>query len=79
MGVNGSDCQLSSHAKAVCDLDVECKNQETLNVVKIFWDHAKKREKNTSVKLLISKKNRTEPIVTLRWADFVSILKASLK
>lgn len=75
MGCNGSDVILSPAAIKITDLAIETKNQEALNVTTTFWEHFEKYKANDALKLLISRKNFHEPIVTLRWSDFLPFLR----
>jgi hypothetical protein len=74
MGVSGNDIVLSPAAKKVLNLSVECKNVESLNHTTTFWNHYNKHQDN-SLKLLISQRNRTKPVVTLQLEDFLVLLK----
>jgi hypothetical protein len=77
MGQSGVDIQLSPAARKVFgNLTVECKNMEALNVVKVFWDHAVKYPE--SCPLLVHKRNKTMPLVTLRLSDFMVMFERSL-
>lgn len=78
MGTTGVDVQLSPAAKKLLDLAVECKAVEALNVVSTFLEHYKKYEFDMALKLLVHTKNRTPHLVTLRWDDFVLLLKKTL-
>lgn len=78
MGQNGVDVILSPAAQKIFPLDVEAKNQESLNVVTIFWGHFKKYAQRLTLKILVHKKNHTTPLVTLRWADFLELLALTL-
>ncbi|MGH9426410.1 MAG: hypothetical protein ACRD2L_08930 [Terriglobia bacterium] len=78
MGVSGVDIVLTPAAKKLFDLLVECKNHEKLNVVGVFNEHLEKYAEKLGLKLLVHSRNRSEDLVTMRWADFVKILKASL-
>ncbi len=76
MGQCGEDIVLSPAARRICNAYVECKNCESLNVSTTFWKHYAKYRAASTLALLVHAKNRTEPTVTLRWADFVPILLA---
>jgi hypothetical protein len=79
MGVSGVDIRMSPAAKKVLgNLAVEAKNWENINVTGIFWQHAKKYMNEGQLPLLVTKKNHTEPLVTLRLADFLAIFERSL-
>jgi hypothetical protein len=77
MGCNGTDVILSPAAqRALGKLAIECKNVEALNVVSTFWQHAPRY--TTQLPLLIHKKRKTEPLVTLKLEDFLVIYDRSL-
>jgi hypothetical protein len=75
MGQAGLDILLSPQARRLFNLAIEAKNVECLNVVKVFQDHLSKYKTQPSLKLLIHKKNRTDPMVTLLWSDFLLMLE----
>lgn len=74
MGQNGVDVILSPAAKRLFNLAIECKNCETLNVARIFQEHYKKYAQDEALKLLVHSKNHTDPMVTLKWQDFLRIM-----
>jgi hypothetical protein len=74
MGQAGEDVILSPTAKRLFNLCIECKNVESLNTIKVFCDHYTKYAAIPALKLLIHKRNRTEPLVTLRWEDLLRII-----
>ncbi len=77
MGQSGVDVTLSPAAtKVFGKLAIECKNVEALNVVKIFWDHAAKYP--GQVALLVHKKNKTKPLVTMTLEDWSVMFEKSL-
>jgi hypothetical protein len=78
MGVSGVDILLTPAAKRLFDLLIECKNHEKLNVVGVFMDHAEKYISHNGLPLLVHSRNRSEDLVTMRWADFLKILKSFL-
>jgi len=78
MGQAGVDVILSPAAKRLCDLAVECKNVEKLQVVPTFNEHYERYKNETSLKVLVHAKNRMEPLVTLRFEEFIGLLKSSL-
>lgn len=75
MGESGVDIQLSPAARRVVDLAIECKNVEKLNVVGVFIEHFTKYASQPSLKLLVHSRNHTEPMVTMRWDDFIPLLE----
>lgn len=77
MGANGVDAQLSPAARKVLgDLKIECKNVQSLNVVKVFLDHCAKYP--TGIPLLFHSRNHTEPMVTMRLKDFEALITAAI-
>lgn len=78
MGQAGVDVVFSPRAKAVHPFLIECKAQEALNVVNEFLHHLDTYASQEGLKMLIHSKSRTEPLVTLRWADFRPLLESFL-
>lgn len=78
MGAPGLDVLLSPAARRVFNLDIECKKVENLNVSKIFWEHFQKYKDSGALKLLVHSKNRSEALVTLRFADFLELLRRGI-
>lgn len=77
MGCAGVDVILSPKAVEILGpLAIECKNCEALNVYSVFEHHANKY--NKMLPLLVHKKNRRDPQVTMRWSDFLMLLGRSL-
>ena len=74
MGQNGVDVILSPAAQKVFDLLIECKQVEKLNVVGVFYEHFEKYAAQPGLKLLIHGRNRTEPMVTMKFSDFMDLL-----
>lgn len=78
MGQAGEDVVLSPAARKVFgDVRIECKNQETLNVSKIYHEHAAKYPNNVCV--LVHKKNGQQPLVTLPLDIFMKWVGLSLE
>lgn len=75
MGQPGVDLILTPAARRLFDLAIECKNVEALNTISVFWEHYGKYAGTPALKLLIHKRNRTEPLVTLRWEDLLRIIE----
>lgn len=77
MGQRGVDVILSPACRKLAhlDLDIECKNREKMAIPATFWKHFKKYEKTPGLKLLFSKRNRQQSLVTMRTDDFFEILK----
>jgi hypothetical protein len=79
MGVSGVDIQLSPAARKVFGpLFIESKNVEALNVVAEYVSHAEKYGKQQGLKLLVHSRNRTAPMVTLNFEDFIQIFERAL-
>jgi hypothetical protein len=83
MGCSGVDVLFSPQARRVLgNILVECKNRESLNVVTTFWEHSAKYPDGPlcreSLLLLVHSKNKSEPLVTLRWSDFRNLLREYL-
>jgi len=78
MGVSGVDILLTPAARRLFDLLVECKNHEKLNVVGVFSNHAEKYVLKDGLPLLVHSRNRSDDLVTMRWADFLKMLKSFL-
>src|SRR3954467_3259894 len=75
MGQNGCDLILSPAALKHFPFDIECKNCERLNVPTTFLKHYKRYQDRPTLKLLLHCRNKTEPLVTMRWEDFIELLK----
>lgn len=73
MGGAGVDVILSAAAKKIFPFDIECKNCEALNVWATFWKHYGMYEGTNNTKLLVHSKNNSEPIVVLRWQDYLKL------
>jgi len=78
MGGVGVDIILSPRAKRVLPFDIECKNQEALNVFAEYMKHYQKYRKTKNLKILIHSKNRSETLVTMRWKTFKSLFESLL-
>ena len=79
MGQSGVDVVLSPSAKKIVDLVIECKNREQLVVPTVFKEHNELYKNQSGLKLLIHTRNRAETLVTLRWEDFVGLLKHKIE
>ena len=75
MGCNGEDVILSPAARKLFDLYIEAKNVEKLNVPSVFWEHFEKYKAKNGLKVLAHSKNRSEPLATIRWVDFLTLIK----
>jgi hypothetical protein len=78
MGAGGVDVLLSTAAKKLFPLDIECKNRESLNVTGTFWKHYNTYKSKNSMPILVHSRNRSEPLVTMHWNDFTSLLQAKI-
>ena len=77
MGVSGLDVLLSPAARKVLGpLAIECKNCQTLNHTSVFWKHNEKYPELDAV--LVSKRNHTTPLVTMKLSMFTNLLRRSL-
>lgn len=76
MGCSGSDLTMSPVAKKKFPFDVECKNQEKVNV---WASYEQSKVRSTLTPLLIIKRNRTKPLVVLDLDDFIGILNENNK
>lgn len=80
MGTSGIDVPMSPKGMALFRLYIECKNQQSLNVTTKFWKHfSKYKSKKNYVKMLVSKRNHTDPLVTMRLSDFMEYYKVWLR
>ena len=72
MGESGIDIILSPHAQDTIPLDIECKNQERLNI----WDAMKQAETNSDGRIpcTVFKRNRSETYACVKWSDLLKIL-----
>jgi hypothetical protein len=78
MGGTGVDTVLSPRGKRVFPFDIECKNQESLNVFTEFCKHYQKYRNTKHMKLLVHTKNRSEVLVTMRWSLFLKLFEDRL-
>ncbi len=73
MGETGTDIKLSPQAKKHIPFDIECKNQERLNL----WESIKQTESNAEAgrtPLLIFKRNRSEVYCVLKFEDLLKLI-----
>jgi len=74
MGERGVDVHLDIGArKELGNWSIECKNQERWNIPN-FWKQTTENTASNSKPLLVVKKNREEPLVVLRFEDFLDML-----
>lgn len=74
MGVAGEDIKLSEKAFKMLGLVIETKNQEKLNI----WSALEqaKGENREGIPLLIFKRNRSDIYCSLKWEDFLNMIKS---
>lgn len=72
MGSGGDDIMLSAAARARFPFAVECKHVEALNLWTAFAQVVKRA---TATPLLVFRRNHSEPMVALRWVDFLALLE----
>lgn len=77
MGGAGTDIILSPYAKEVFPFSVECKRQEKWNVHQ-WWEQASLNTDEGTKPLLVMKKNNSEPLVLMRFADFMEMIEHGL-
>lgn len=77
MGTTGSDVVLSEAAAKLFPFDVECKNQEKLNI----WSalEQSQQENRSLSSLVVFKRNRSKVYVALELEDFMRILEEKKK
>lgn len=72
MGTPGTDLQLSPAALKLFPYDVECKNQEGINI----WTALAQAERDTPhTPLLVFRRNTTLPYAALPFSDFLELVK----
>lgn len=73
MGESGKDIHLSPAAQKLIPIDIECKNQEKLNI----WSSLEQAEGNTSknrVPAVIFKRNKSDIYICISFANFLSLI-----
>jgi hypothetical protein len=73
MGSSGSDVIMSSAAIAKFPFSVECKNQESIQIWSAFGQAVYNSEREKRMPMLVFRRNRTDPLVLMRWSDFLKI------
>jgi len=74
MGESGVDIKLSPHAKQLIPFDIECKNQESINI----WKSLEQAETNTGkdrIPLLVFKRNRSKVYAVLEFEKLLELIK----
>jgi len=76
MGESGSDIKLSPAARKLIPFDIECKNQEKMNV----WASIKQCESNCKegrIPLLVFKRNHTKTYACLEFETLLQLLSSN--
>ena len=74
MGQSGTDIRTSERVRKLFPFSVECKNTETVN----FWksiEQAKANQQEGTDWILVCKRNREDPVVTIDAKVFFDMLK----
>lgn len=71
MGSGGEDIQLSPAAREVIPFSIECKNVEAINI----WRAIDQAGGRAHPPLVVFRRNKTRPHVTLPLDDFLSLLQ----
>ena len=74
MGSHGSDCQLSPFAQRLFPYDIECKNQETLNIWRAI-DQSCSNSSTSSTPCVVFRKNRTAAWGAVPWDHLMSLIR----
>lgn len=75
MGMKGVDILLSPAARHLVHYGIECKNVESLNLWGA-WEQAQDNASPEGLKpLLVVSRNRAEPLVVMRFEDFIETLR----
>lgn len=72
-GVNGPDLYLSPLAERSFPLVIECKNQEKINI----WasiEQSESHRRDDLIPVLVFSRNRTEPMVCLKFEEFLKLI-----
>ena len=75
MGVAGVDIIFSPAAKSVINHEIECKKHRKVGVPTEFAKHYAKYKDTPALKLLFHENDRSEPLVTMKATDFMSLLE----
>lgn len=73
MGESGKDIKMDIMMATVFPWDVECKNQENWSIPQ-WWKQAVANTEEGRKPLLVIKKNRQEPLVVMRFSDWLELL-----
>lgn len=74
MGGIGVDIVFSPAAQGIFDHEVECKKHRRVAVSRLFEEHLEKYESTKSLKLLFHENDRSNTLVTMKAADFISLV-----
>lgn len=72
MGVTGEDIQLSEEGSRHFPFSVECKNQERAEIWK--WMEQAESENRQMIPLVVFKRNRVDPYVSMKFEDFMKLV-----
>lgn len=78
MGQTGVDIIFSPAGKEVFNHSIECKKHAAVRIPYFFAEHYKKYKGDSTLKLLFSENNRSEPLVTMRAEDFMNLVEELL-
>lgn len=73
-GVPGEDLTLSPAARTVYPLNIECKNQEALNIWAAL-EQAKSNRSGNNKPIVVFSRNRSDINVALKLQDFLDLIK----
>ncbi len=73
MGNSGRDIKLAGEAQREIDFDIECKNCETWSIPS-FWKQTVANTGKDRKPLLVLKKNHHEPLVVMRFEDWLELI-----
>jgi hypothetical protein len=73
MGAGGEDIQLSPRARELWPYSMECKNRKAIAIYKDY-DQATTNSKGHTP-LLVLKQNRSEPLIAMKFSDFLQLVK----
>ncbi len=76
MGESGRDIQLSPTAEDIIFFDIECKNQQKINIWAAL-EQAESNAKEGRIPLVIFKRNHSKTYAVLEWEKLLEILNES--
>jgi hypothetical protein len=74
MGQSGRDIELSSYGEKKIPFDIECKNQERVNIWQWIEQAEKNNKNNLRTPLIIFKRNRSKIYAVIEWDKLLSLL-----